>query len=177
MDLGGGARARSSILTPEQLSEVKEKIKKGVPYLDIQREYNISASFISSINQGVYFRDDKETYPLFRYYKDDTDYDELLDLLVNSPLTLTDIAKQLGIGYSTVKKINQGTLRHGLYPTYPIRQKTAYEQRADIIKALLKQGLSNEQIMDAAGASNETIRRINLGLSFSDSTINYPIRE
>jgi len=99
---------------------------------------------VSSINQGVYFRDDNETYPLFKYYKEDADYDELLDLLLNSPLTLFDIAKQLNLGYSTVKKINQGTLRHGLYPTYPIRQKTAYQQRADIIKALLKQNLSNE---------------------------------
>jgi len=29
------------------------------------------------------------------------------------------------MGYSTVKKINAGTLRKGLYPNYPIRKMDA----------------------------------------------------
>ena len=38
----------------------------------------------------------------------------------------------------TVKKINAGTLRpHGLYPTYPIKKKSANEQRADKIKRII----------------------------------------
>lgn len=41
------------------------------------------------------------------------------------------------MGYSTVKKINAGTLRKGLYPTYPIRKKNVREIRADNIKQLL----------------------------------------
>lgn len=89
------------------------------------------------INSGACFYDENETYPLFKYYKDNSDYDELIDLLENSTFSLSKIAKILGIGHSTVKKINEGVLRKGLYPTYPIRKKSIYEIRADKIKDLL----------------------------------------
>ena len=127
MDLGGGKRAYSSILTNDQLQEIKQDIKNGTPYLDIEKKYNISSSFISNINNGIYFVDNNEKYPLYKYYKSDEDYDELIDLLLNSTYSLNKIAEILEIGYSTVKKINEGKLRKGLYPTYPIRKKTAYE--------------------------------------------------
>ena len=81
---GGGRRGYSSILSQEELQALKEDIKQGIPYYELEQKYNISASFISSINNGVYFQNDKETYPLFKYYKSDKDYDELIDLLLNS---------------------------------------------------------------------------------------------
>jgi uncharacterized protein YerC len=52
---------------------VKQKIKNGESYLDISQEYSISLSFISSINHGIYWKDVNETYPLFKYYKDESD--------------------------------------------------------------------------------------------------------
>lgn len=64
---------------------------------------------MSSLNHGYYLREDNEEYPLCKYYKEDKDYDELIELLVHSNLPLSDIAKQLEMGYSTVKKINAGT--------------------------------------------------------------------
>lgn len=177
MNIGGGRRGYSSILTPEEIQEVKNKIKQGISYYDIECEYNISASFISSINQGVYFYDEKETYPLYQYYKDDSDYDELIDLLINSTYSLATIASMLGIGYSTVKKINAGTLRNGLYPSYPIRKKTANEQRADKIKELLlNTDMTNAQIANLTGASSETVRRIKVGQVFKDDTLSYPLK-
>ena len=80
---GGGRRGYSSILSQEELQALKEDIKQGIPYYELEQKYNISASFISSINNGVYFQNDKETYPLFKYYKSDKDYDELIDLLLS----------------------------------------------------------------------------------------------
>ena len=175
-DLGGGRRGYSSVLTQEQLKEVKEKIKQGVPYIDIEKEYNISASFISSINMGVYFYDEKETYPLYKYYKEDKDYDELIDLLLNSEYTLKKISEMLDMGYSTVKKINAGTLRKGLYPTYPIRSKSANEMRADKIKNLLMTtNYGNYEIAKITNSSEETVRRIKIGESFYDEKLSYPL--
>ena len=107
---GGGRRGYSSILSQEELQALKEDIKQGIPYYELEQKYNISASFISSINNGVYFQNDKETYPLFKYYKSDKDYDELIDLLLNSTYSYTKIAEMLNISQSTVKKINAGTL-------------------------------------------------------------------
>ena len=177
MDLGGGKRAYSSILTNDQLQEIKQDIKNGTPYLDIEKKYNISSSFISNINNGIYFVDNNEKYPLYKYYKSDEDYDELIDLLLNSTYSLNKIAEILEIGYSTVKKINEGKLRKGLYPTYPIRKKTAYEQRADKVKELLiNTNLPYKEITRLTGASDDTIRRIRIGQCFKDANLNYPLR-
>lgn len=177
MDLGGGRKARSSILTPEELKEVKQKIKDGVPYIDIEEDYNISTAFISSINNGVYFFDENEKYPLYKYYKNDEDYDELIDLLLHSEYSLKYIAEMLEMGYSTVKKINAGILRHGLYPTYPIRTKSANEMRADKIKNfLMTTKYSNKEIANLTKSSEETVRRINVGICFKDEQLSYPLR-
>lgn len=176
-DLGGGRKAYSSILSQEQLKEIKEKIKNGVAYFDIEEEYNISASFISSINSGTYFYDEKETYPLYKYYKENSDYDELIDLLLNSEYSLKRISEMLELGYSTVKKINAGTLRKGLYPTYPIRNKTANEMRADKIKNfLMTTDLSNKEIAQIVNSSEETVRRIKIGECFRDEKLSYPLK-
>ena len=173
---GGGRRRYSSILNQEELKTLKEEIKQGIPYYELENKYNISASFISSINNGFYFKDEKEIYPLFKYYKDDKDYDELIDLLLNSTYCYSKIAEMLENGQSTVKKINAGTLRHGLYPTYPIRTKSANEQRADKIKKLLlTTSLSNKQIGEMVGASEETVRRVKMGKVFKDDKLSYPL--
>lgn len=173
---GGGRRGYSSILSQKELISLKKEIKQGISYYELENKYNISASFISSINNGIYFKDDKENYPLFKYYKDDEDYDELIDLLLNSTYSYTKIAEMLNIGQSTIKKINAGTLRHGLYPTYPIRTKSANEQRADKIKQLLlTTSMSNKEISQMTGASEETVRRIKIGESFKDNKLSYPL--
>lgn len=175
-DYGGNKKA-SSMLSVAQIKDIKEKISQGISYFDIENEYNISATFISGINHGTYFFDDKENYPLYQYYKKDSDYDELIDLLVNSPLRMSDIAKHLNIGYSTVKKINAGTLRKGLYPTYPIRSKSANEMRADKIKdLLLNSNITKTKISEILNVDLETIRRINIGQCFKDNNLTYPLR-
>lgn len=173
---GGGRRGFSSILSQEELKELKSEIKKGISYYELENKYNVSASFISSINNGVYFRDDNEQYPLYKYYKANEEYDELIDLLLNSTYSLKTIADMLNLGYSTVKKINAGTLKKGLYPTYPIRKKSANEQRADKIKEfLLTTNLSNKEIGSILKASEETVRRIKIGVSFKDESLTYPL--
>ena len=176
-DHGGCNRGYSSKLSQEAIQEIKNKIKNKVPYVDIEEEYGISATFISNINWGIFFSESGETYPLCRYYKEDSDYDELIDLLLNSTYPMSDIAKMLGIGYSTVKKINSGAMRHGLYPSYPIRKKTPFALRADQIKhLLLTTDLCYDDIIKAAGSSRETIRRINVGETFYDPSLTYPLR-
>ena len=177
MDLGGGRRGYSSILSSDELQLLKKWIKEGKPYLEIEEYFAISASFISSINNGIYFYDENEKYPLYKYYKNDEDYNELIDLLLNSEYSLKKISEMLEIGYSTVKKINAGTLRKGLYPTYPIRSKSANEMRADKIKKfLMTTDLSNKQIAKIVNSSEETVRRIKIGKCFKDEKLSYPLK-
>lgn len=174
---GGFNNEHNHLLSKEQEIDIKNKIKKGIAYLDIQNEYNLSASFISSINQGIYYFDEKEKYPLFKYYKEDEDYDDLINLLLNSTYSLSKIAEMLEIGHSTVKKINEGKMKKGLYPNYPIRKKSVYETRADQIKdLLLNTKYTKQEIMKITNCSDETIRRINIGESFYNNNLNYPLR-
>ena len=44
------------------------------------------------------------------------------------------IAEELGLGYSTIKKINYGILRHDNNLEYPLRKISAPLQRANKIK-------------------------------------------
>lgn len=178
MNIGGGRRGYSSMLSEQEIKDIKQDIKQGMSYCDIEKKYNVSSSFISSINNGIYFQEDNENYPLYKYYKKDEDYDELIDLLLNSYYTLAQISKMLDIGYSTVKKINAGTLRKGLYPNYPIRKNTSTgnSYRASKIKELLKENKMNiKEIAKIMNVSNETVRRVNTGETFFDSNLKYPL--
>lgn len=179
MDMGGSKSPVNKYrLTPEQLDNLKQDLKKGMRYEVLSKKYdNISSAFISSINTGYYFFDPNETYPLYKYYKTDEEYDELIDLLVNSSMNMTDIAKKLNIGYSTIKKINAGTLRKGIYPDYQIRKKTGQAQKADKVKMLLQStNLSTQKIADLSEVSLETVRRINIGETHHDENLKYPLR-
>ena len=46
MDLGGSKKC-NGILSNKQIISLKNEIKKGVAYIDLEAKYNISASFIS----------------------------------------------------------------------------------------------------------------------------------
>ena len=178
MDLGGGQPEHSRVVSKQDLANIKQMLKDKIPFIDIQKKFNISAAFISSINHGVYYYDDNETYPLCKYYKDDNDYDELINLLVNTDLSLAKIAKQLDLGYSTVKKINSGALRPGLYPTYPIRKKTHLQrasERQQLAKQLLLQGKTREEVAQITGYTTETVRQINKGERWKDESLSYPL--
>ena len=178
MDLGGNQPAHSKVLTDEDISTIKELLKNKESFLDIQKRFNTSPSFISSINHGIYYNDTNEQYPLCRYYKDDSDYDELIDLLVNTDLSLAEIARQLNLGYSTVKKINAGTLRPGLYPTYPIRKKNHWQrasERQDLARNLLLQGKTRQEVSEITGYALETVRQINKGERYKDDSLQYPL--
>lgn len=150
---------------------------QGISYDELRNKYNISNTFISIVNQGIRYKKENLSYPLFKYYNNDEDYDDLIDLLLNSDLSLQEIADTLGIGHSTVKKINAGTLRKGLYPNYPIRKETPQQKRSNQIKKfLLESDLSYAEIAKITHASLETVRRVNKGIVFKDNNLIYPLR-
>ena len=68
-------------------------------------------------------------------------------------------------------------MRKDLYPNYPIRKKSANEQRADKIKELLMTtDLSNKEIGQIVNAHEETVRRIKIGKSYYDKSLKYPLQ-
>ena len=65
--LEGGKNCWRSFLTPDDVEKIKNMIHDEISYSEIQQIYPISKTFISDINNGKYFFDEKEIYPLCKY--------------------------------------------------------------------------------------------------------------
>ena len=172
----GGEEILISSLYEENIQEIKTAIKNKVSFDEIKQKYGISIPHISAINHGVYYREDNEIYPLCKYYKDKDEIFYIKDLLINSSTPMKELAKQLGISYSTIKKINSGSLWKDDKTDYPLRKVSSGKQRAIEIQKMLLDGASNEEIIAKTNVSVITVRRINNGESYKDSSLHYPLR-
>ena len=79
-------------MSQEDIQNIKSMIKNETPYNIIQQSYPISKTFISDINNGKYFFDNKEIYPLCRYRISNDIYDALIEDLVKPELTFKELA-------------------------------------------------------------------------------------
>lgn len=172
----GGQPSPQQSLYENKIVDIKNDIKKGVAYSIIQSRYGISIPHISSINHGKYYYDANETYPLYKYYNNESENNYIKELLKTSDLSMKEIANQTGMSYSTIKKINSGALQCDKNETYPLRNSAAGEQRAKKIQQMLLNGSSNQEIISKFGVSEITIRRINKGESYYNSLLKYPLR-
>lgn len=176
--LNGGKNCWKSFLSQNDVNKIKDFIKEGMPYSEIQKAYPISKTFISDINNGKSFFDDKEIYPLYSYRISNDIYDALIEDLVKPELTFKQLAERYNLGESTIKKFNYGTLQHGYYKgEYPIRKITPQEYKRQQIKYyLLNTDLSKKEIVSLTNSSDETVRRVNIGSIDKDNNLKYPLR-
>lgn len=176
--LEGGNNAWRSIFSQEEIANIKSLIKKETPYSDIQKLYPISKTFISDINNGKYFYDDKCEYPLCRYKISADVYDALIEDLEQPELTFKELAEKYGLAESTVKKFNYGKLQQGYYNgEYPIRKITPQEYKRLLIKDyLLNTDYTKKEIVKLTNTSDETVRRVNIGAVDRDEELTYPLR-
>lgn len=172
----GGNPSPTQSLYEENIEDIKREIKQGTSYNEISDKYGISISHISAVNHGLYYRDENETYPLYKYYNNESEVQNIKNLLKTSSLPMTEIAKQTGMAYSTIKKINSGDLQFDENDSYPLRKKSSNKSRAEQIQQMLLNGCSNQEIISETGASEQTIRRINKGETHYNSSLTYPLR-
>lgn len=118
----------------EEISKIKEEIKSGIKYSEIQQRHGIkSASFISMINSGKYYFDPKEKYPLIvKGCADKTWIKACLYDIIYSDMSLVKIAEKYHKAESTIKKLGQGRANKQDYLIYPIR--SYLEQNREIFK-------------------------------------------
>ena len=176
--LEGGKNAQHTLLKENDIKDIKEMIKKGTPYTKICNTFGLSKTFISDINTGRFFFEENEIYPLFKYRIDDDTYDMLIEDLEKPELTFKQLSVKYDMAESTIKKFNYGTLRPGFYSgTYPIRKLTPEKYKAQkIIDYLLNTNLSKKEIIRLTNSSDETVRRINLGITQRQDDLTYPLR-
>lgn len=118
-------------LSDKQVLEIIELLKSSyLSYEEIGSQYGVEARAISRINRGVFYKQTSETYPIRigklgnntpkLSYEQVT---EIIDLLVNSTLSLRQIAKKFGVEYKDILGIKNGTTK--LYRKkdleYPLR--------------------------------------------------------
>ena len=176
--LEGGRNAWRSFLTPNDVLSLKKMIKDETPYSIIQQFYPISKTFISDINNGKYFFDDKEKYPLCKYRISKDIYDALIEDLIKPELTFKELAIRYNLSESTVKKFNYGSLQPGYYKNgYPIRKITPQQYKRLLIKDyLLNTNYNQKEIVILTNTSDETVRRVNIGSIDKDPNLIYPLR-
>ena len=176
--LEGGRNYWKSFLSKDQVQDIKNLIKNETPYSDIQKKYPISKTFISDINNGKYFFDEQEIYPLCKYRISNDIYDALIEDLLKPELTFKQLAERYDLAESTVKKFNYGTLQKGYYKgEYPIRKITPQQYKRQIIKDyLLNTNLLQKDIVKLTQTSDETVRRVNIGAVDKDENLIYPLR-
>lgn len=172
----GGDQPPTNFIYKKDIVEIKEAIKNEIPYSEINQKYQISIPHISSINHGIYYYDENEVYPLYKYYNNEDEVNLIKNLLTQTDKPMTKIAEETGMAYSTIKKINSGDLQYDKNQSYPLRKISSGEQRAEIIKQMLLKKKTNQEIISITGVSASTIKRINKGETYYDSQLSYPLR-
>lgn len=115
-----------SKFSQKEIREIKNRIKSGEIYSSIQKDFNIkSAGFLSMINTGKYFYSDEDNYPLCNKGCRKQDNEEwvngIIFDIINSDLSLSQIAGKWNKSYSTIKNINAGRSHKKEELKYPLR--------------------------------------------------------
>lgn len=115
-----------SKFSQKEIRAIKDRIKKGDKYADIQKDFNIkSKGFLSMINTGKYFYSDEDSYPLCNKGCRKADNEKwvngIIQDILNTNLSLIKIAKKWNKSYSTIKNINSGRSHKKENLKYPLR--------------------------------------------------------
>lgn len=111
--------------TEEEMKQIKMDIKSGMKYTDIAKKWDTTIGFISGINNGRIWRDKVEDYPLIiknnsRLHNYKEWVKPVQEDLLNSDLTMKQIAEKYKKAYSTIKKINYGMSYREKQYDYPL---------------------------------------------------------
>lgn len=143
----------------------------------IANKIGISEALLSNINQGKAYIQQKINYPIRKNYKRGLeDYSELIRLLKTTVKSFKDIAEELNISESSVKKINYGKMCFDSNVDYPIRKINIFSKNEKVKDYLLNSDLSISEIAQLCSCSRRTVDRINRGETHHDDKLSYPLR-
>lgn len=108
--------------------EIIQELKSGTKLSDISKKYDISTSYISSINKGKYWYRENESYPLHRYtlngkWSKDCKYD-----IIFTDLTFEQLANKYNKSIAVIKAVSQGKNRRDKRLCYPLRKNKSKNQ-------------------------------------------------
>lgn len=173
----------SSINSQEILDLIIDDIKTGeLPFEKIAKKYQIGFSVVQGINSGAYYHNEYLKYPIREYFLSNEKLKRLIySLKYELDKSIQDIANEFDLCPSTVSEINTGKERTVNWVNYPIRigkiTNPLYEKHEEIKELLLSTQLTFQEIARKYNVAIGSIQAINVGKSWIDNNINYPIRK
>lgn len=148
----------------------------------IANVFGIGQNTIVEINNGTAYHKDELRYPLRECRLSDEKFKQLVySLKYEHEKSFKDLSNEYSLDQSCISEINQGTSHHKDWLNYPLRQgKTAnplYNHWREIIDLLQNSDMQQKDIAKKFNVGYATISNINLGRSYRQENINYPIRE
>ena len=157
---------------------------------EIAKKYNIDCSQVSAINQGKIYYVKNEDYPIRKKRRQDLDDDivnKIIDDIISSELSLSEIAIKYKVSKVRISGINNGRfyIRNNL--KYPLRKQNderngrrKFIDREIVLEIhkMLRSGTSVSEISKKYNISKTTINNINSGKEkrYYIEGIKYPIK-
>ena len=120
-----------------------------------------------------------ENSPFATHTQQEVDY--VIDQILHTSKQLKQIAQETGYDYSTIKRIQAGSLWRQDNLSYPLRKECGREyqqERANmIIYDLLNTKLTQKQIAEKYGCARSTVTAINNGQNNHRDNLQYPLRK
>ena len=179
--LSGVDHHDSKIKSQEELDQIyDELLNSDYSLTDIGKHFGVSYGLIEKINKGQTYKNNNYKYPLRDFVLSKNKLDELYDDLKNTNLSYKQLSDKYKISINQIKGINSGNSWHkDLYP-YPIR-RINFGADKEIIDALKNDLIyttdSFEILAKIYDCSFSTLRRINIGESYYDDKLDYPLRK
>ena len=180
MKIGGSYHKK---LTDEQLNFIIEDlIKNELTIKEISKEYNVTTTYIYEINRGERNKQNNRIYPLRKLNwenKNSLNGDEIIKDLQNLSLSIKDIIDKYNICENTIRRINKGEIHYRDNIEYPIRKinNLLEKEVEEIIELLKNSNYTIQAIADQFNKSRSAIVNINIGKTFYNKDIIYPIRK
>lgn len=103
----GNLKRQPRKLSYEEIDEIFDLLlNTEIPQKYIAKQYNVSESSINKINKGIRYKREDITYPIRKPHKlSDEVRNQIKELILNSNMTIAEIAKTTNVSCSSVKSI------------------------------------------------------------------------
>lgn len=163
---GGSQFKRNLSIDDDSITKIKQLLKTSeITFTDLAKQFNTYRECIARINTGRYAYDNNENYPLritrdWRVVPQETK-EQIAKEILNSKITLKDLAKKYKVSEHLVQQINSGESNlQGEY-NFPLRKTNSSltSEQEEIIKTELQKGTSIKTIANMANVSRDTVSR------------------
>jgi group I intron endonuclease len=183
--IGRGVDNPNAIFDKETLNNIINEIMySGLSNRKIAQKYNCSDTVIWAINNGEAYKDPNLSYPLKKSNRYDKEKIKQIKYALKYELdkSMLDIAREFQIDPSQLNEINQGRIHTFSNESYPLRSgKNKNVVPAEIVDSIVHDlrftEIAQKDIAAKYNVSMNCVSGINVGRSYFNPNLSYPLRE